>query len=124
MSRPFESRLDRIPQVDLERLAGWLICHARSAPGFTCWMAEQIVGHERSRRVNSPDSPCRYMHRLPSDWTDVQVAEALRASLELSYSDNIGTECGDLLDSISISVVAEAAKRLRERKPELSIERN
>lgn len=124
MSRPFECHLNTIPQTDLEKIAGWLVCHAGSAPGFSAWLAEGLIGAERSRRVNEPDAPCRYMHKLPSDWTDVQVAEALRSSMELSYSDNIGAEAGDLLDSIAIAVTAEAAKRLRERKPELAIERN
>ena len=122
--RPFESHLDRIPQADLEKIAAWLVCNAGTAPAFYAWLAEDIVGHERSRRGNSPDAAARHMHKLPSDWSDTQVAEALRASLELSYADNLSIEAGDLLDSIAIAVTAEAAKRLRERRPELSVERN
>ena len=122
--RPFEAHLDRIPQADLEKIAGWLICNAGSAPAFCCWMAEEIVGHERSRRASAPNAPARHMHRLPTDWSDLQIAEALRASMELSYSDNVTNVCGDLLDSIAVAVAAEAARRLRERKPALSPERN
>ena len=119
-NRPFEADLAKIPQTDLEKLALWLIDNCTRFPRFSAWLAEEVIGYERSRRIDGRAQ--RRMHRVP-EWDGRDLAEALRASLEISYAENISTEAGELLDSVAIAVAALAAARLEEQSPR-SIERN
>ena len=108
----FPIDLASVEQDDLRKLAHWVTSNVSQFPR-ACDVVGDLVATEAIRREDQDERQIGAFS-LPAEWSDDDVACCLEGITAVSFAEGLGERAGKLLDTLTIAVVAEAARRLRQ----------